>query len=150
MSVSVTIKDFLIDKIGKLSSVEAVYGYETLNFSGIPTVVITPANMTGEFTSTSENSRIYGYNIQIFFPLGQDVETPKTKPREQYADDVICTVIDDIIDGLDTDFNLAALTAPTTRFGEAADVQWGYVDIEGGKYRWAQVVANIYTEKTVT
>lgn len=146
MSASVTIKNQIKTKVQSVSSVQQVYGYEEVNPSGWPCVMITPANMEGEFSSTSENSRVYSYRLLILFTLGQDMETPKTQNRLEYAENTIATVIDEIINAIDDNF---VLEGTPVLFVNASDVQWGYYAFEGGEARGAEITLNVYTEVTV-
>jgi len=146
MSASVTIKNQIKAKIQTCASVQQVYGYEEVNPTGWPCVMLTPANMTGEFSSSSENSRVYSYRTMILFTLGQDMETPKTLNRLEYAENTIATVIDEIINAIDDNF---VLDGTPVLFVNASDVQWGYVAYEGGEARSAEITLNVYTEVTV-
>lgn len=149
MSASVTIKDWLIDRVEGCASVQKVYGSEEINVSGWPAVFITSSDMEGEFSSNSENSRVYSYRVLIAFMVGQDMEVPQNKTRMQYAEDVVATCIDQIINAVDEDFDLTGVGLSNALFANAADCQWSYIDFEGGKARAAEIKVNIYTEKTV-
>jgi len=73
-------------------------------------------------------------------------------PREQYADRVVATVIDDIIDAFDTDFTAANLGLPSTytvKYIEAADGRPFYINLENGEHRGAEITLRFYTERTV-
>lgn len=146
MSASVTIKNQLKAKIQTCPSVDQVYGYEEVNPKGWPCVMLTPADMQGEFSSTSENSRIYSYNAKILFSTGQDVQVPKTQNRLEYAENVVATVIDEIINAIDDNF---VLDGTPVLYVNAADVIWGYISGEFGEARIAEVTLNVYTEVTV-
>lgn len=146
MSDSVTIKQQIKTKIQSCASVQQTYGYEEVNPTGWPAVMLTPADMQGEFSSNTENSRIYGYRAQILFPLGKDMESPKTQNRLEYAENVIATVIDEIITAVDTDYEL---DGTPVLFVNAADVSWGYISAEFGEARSAEITLNVYTEKTI-
>lgn len=146
MSVSIDIKDQVIDKINALSSVEVVYPALRLNPSGVPAVFVTTNTEEGEFSSNAENSRVYTYNASVIFPLGQDFVPEAERERLDYAERVIADVIDDIINAIDTDYELDT----PVLFVNAADVEWGYIDIESGVARAANVILRVYTEVTVT
>lgn len=146
MSVSVTIKNQIKAKIQTLTTVQQVYGYEEVNPSGFPCVMITPANMEGEFVSNTENSRVYAYRVLILFTLGQDMEQPKTLNRLEYAENVISTVIDGIINVIDDNFEL---DGTPVLYVNAADVQWGYYPMEAGEARGAEITLRVYTDVTV-
>ena len=146
MSASVTIKNQIKAKIQTCPSVQVVYGYEEVNPSGWPAVMLTPADMNGEFSSNTENSRIYGYKCQILFSLGQDMESPKTLNRLEYAENTIATVIDEIINAIDDNYEL---DRSPVLYVNAADVSWEYVTGEFGEARSATIVLNVYTEITI-
>lgn len=146
MSASVTIKNQIKDKVEGCASVQQVYGYEEVNPSGWPCVMITPADMAGEFSSNTENSRVYAYRLLILFTLGQDMENPKTQNRLEYAENTLATVIDEIITAVDTDFEL---DGSPVLYVNAADVSWGYISGEFGQARSAEITLNVYTEVTI-
>ncbi len=151
MSASVTIKDWLVDKVQTCASVDTVYAAEEPNISGWPAVVITSTDMDGEFSSNSENSRVWAYRLQIIFFLGQDVSPPNNKTRLQYTEDVVATCLDEVINAIDLDFDLTGvdITGYNAKFANAADCVWGYLDMEGGIARVAEVTIRIYTEKEI-
>lgn len=146
MSASVTIKNQIKSKVQGCASVEQVYGYEEINPQGFPCVMLTPQDMSGEFSSNAENSRIYAYKLLVLFSLGQDMETPKTLNRLEYAENVIATVLDEIITAVDTDFEL---DGTPVLYVNAADIVWGYVSGEFGEARSAEITLNVYTEVTI-
>lgn len=146
MSISVTIKEQIKTSVQSCASVQQVYGYEENNPAGFPAVFIKTTNMDGEFSSTAENSRVYAYSVMILFPVGEDMETPKTINRMEYAENVVATVIDEIINAVDTNIELGG--SPVL-YVEAADVEWGDYTYEGGVAKAANITLRVYTEKTV-
>lgn len=146
MSVSVAIKNQIKTKVQSCASVQVVYGYEEINPTGWPAVMLTPADMQGEFSSNTQNSRVYGYKLQILFPIGKDMENPKTLNRLEYAENVIATVIDEIITAVDNNFEL---DSTPVLFVNASDVVWGYITAEFGEARSAEITLNVYTEITI-
>lgn len=146
MSISSTIKQQVITKVQSCASVQEVYGHEEINPEGWPTCIVKSADMEGEFSSTAENKRTYSFYCIILFPIGQDFKLPANTNRLEYAEQVIATVIDEIINAIDTDFEL---DGSPTLFTEAADVIWGDFTYEGGKAKAAQITLRIVTEKVV-
>lgn len=150
MSVSINIKDQIITKLQALNTIQKVYPGVNLNPSGWPAAFVTTNTEEGEFSSTAENSRVYTYNASILFPLGQDFVPDSEGERLDYAEDVIANCVEQVINTIDTDFELTSLpTGVTVLFVNAADVEWGYADYEGGVARAANVILNVYTEITV-
>lgn len=147
MSVSTTIKNQLKAKILSCGSVQAVYGHEEINPEGWPAVIVKPADMEGEFVSNAENSRIYSYALLIIFPIGQDMPGQGELNRLEYAEQVVATVVDEVINAVDTDFEL---DGSPVLYVNAADVQWGEYTYEGGVAKAASLSLKVYTEYRVT
>lgn len=145
-AISIQIKDQIISKINDLSTVEVVYPVENINPSGWPCVFVTLRREEGEFSSTAENSRVYEYNCIIMFPIGQDFIPESQRGRLDYADIVISECADQIMNTIDTDFELDGLPV---LFSHATDTEWGYADYEGGIARFANQTLSIYTEIVV-
>lgn len=149
MSVSTDIKNHIKANIQDCQSVDKVYGHEELNPKGWPAVMVTAGDMDGEFSSNAENSRTYAFRILILFPVGQDMPgLPADTNRMEYAEQVIATVIDEIVNISDTDYELDG-SGPTILYVNAADVIWGYYLYEGGEARGAELSLRVYTEVTV-
>lgn len=146
MIVSQEIKKQIIDKIQNLDSVQKVYPAVKLNPDGFPCVYVTANREEGEFSSNAENSRLYEYNCMVLFPLGQDFVPESQRERMDYAEYVIAGVLDEIINAVDTDYEL---DGNPVLFVHAADIEWGYTDIENGAARAANVILRVYTEITV-
>lgn len=146
LPVSIQIKDMLIDRIEGLNSVEKVYPSAVINDGGWPAVSVTPESEEGEFSSNTENSRVYTYNATILFPIGQDFVPPEQRERMDYAERTIARVIEDIMNAIDMDFQL---DRGVVLYVNAADVEWQYYNYEGGTARSANVILRVYTELTV-
>lgn len=149
MSVYINIKNKVKSNVQACILVDKVYGYERMNPEGFPCVMITGGAIDGEFASTSENSRVYSFRLLILFSIGSDYPNPpQNMEREEYADNVIYSVIDQIVDKMDVDFELSN-SDPTVKFVNASDALPGYYKYEGGEARGAEITLNVYTEKTV-
>lgn len=144
--VATQIKDMLIAKIESLSTVQKVYPDEKINPTGWPAVFVKAADMEGEFSSTAENSRLYAYNVLVLFPIGQDFVPESERARLDYAERVVSEVVDDIINVVDTDFEL---DGSPVLFTNAADSTWGEYEYEGGVAKANQITLRVYTEKVV-
>ncbi len=147
-SVSTRIKQQLKAKIAALDAVQKVYGYEEATPSGWPAVFVTPSDLAGDFSSNAENSRVYGYQLLILFPIGDDFVDDAEANRMEYAEGVVASVIDEIVNSMDTDFVLANAD-PTVLYMDAADCSWGTYEYEGGVAKAAQITLKVYTELTI-
>jgi hypothetical protein len=146
MSISTTVKNQLMDFIKNLESVQETYGHEEMNPVGWPAVFITPDNMEGEFVANNANSRVYAFKIMCVFPIGQDFIKKKNINRLEYAEETIATVLDEIINSVDTNFQLEGTPV---LFANAANIQWGEANLENGVCKAAQISLRIYTEYDV-
>jgi len=152
MSVSTDIKSLLVNKINALSSTQAVYSYSELNPSGWPAVWVKTADLQGTFATTAENRRIYAYNVTCILTLGEDFIKDNSIQREEYAENTLATVTDQIINLCDdTSFitqlnNIYSAGDTTVLFVEAADAQWGEVDMQSGKAKAIQITLMIHTD----
>lgn len=144
------IKKQIISKIESLQSVQKVYPAEIPNPKGWPCVFVTAADLEGEFSSNAENSRVYAYNVLVMFSEGQNFVASSEYERLDYSEKVVGQVVDEIINAIDTDFELDSLPNDTTvLFVNAADCQWGRYEYEGGVAKAAQITLRVYTEVTV-
>lgn len=146
MSVSVLIKNAVKAKIQALSSVQFVATSEQINPEGWPAVFIRTVGVNGEFISNAENRRIYSFRITVLFPDGQKFVPDNEKNRQDYAEDVVATVVDEIINTIDTNF---VLDGTPVLFVDAADSNYGEAAIENGIAKAAQVTISVSTDFTV-
>lgn len=146
MSISTTVKNQLIDFIKGLESVQECYGHEEINPVGFPAVFVVPDNMQGEFVANNANSRIYAFRVTCVFPTGQNFIKDNTVNREEYAEETIATVLDEIINAVDTNF---ILEGTPVLYANAADLTWGTTNLENGVCKAAQISLRIYTEYEV-
>jgi hypothetical protein len=150
MSISTDIKNLIITSVNGLASTQTVYGYRELNPSGWPAVWVTTSDMDGTFATTAENRRIYAYSVTCLWPLGEDFEKDGT-PREEYAEEVLATVVDEIINVIDdrgflNTINTYGSGDTVGLFIEASDAQWGEIDFQKGKAKAVQMLIRIHTD----
>lgn len=150
-SAMTEVKKQLISKIGALDSVGVVYPAEQPNPDRWPAVFITVADLEGTFSSNAENSRVYAYTVTVLFPEGQDFVPESEANRLDYSERLVGSVVDEIINAVDTDFELdnSLPNNTTVLYTEAADCLWGRYEYEGGVAKAAQVTLRVYTEVTV-
>lgn len=147
-SVINTVKKNLKLRIEALSSVQVVYGYEKINPDGWPAVWVLPANLDGEFTSTAENRRAYGFDVTVLFPIGQDAPQTEIGEREEYAQERVAETMEEIINDMDENFELPGDN--NVLWISASDAEWGTVDYEGGKAKAVQITLVVNIDHQVT
>jgi len=155
MSISKDIKDLLITTINALSTTQSVYGYQELNPNGWPCVWVNVDDLQGTFATTSENRRVYGYKVTSIFPLGEDFIKDGSVQREEYAENVLADVVDQIINAIDDNSFLDTINDfssgdTTGLYVEAADCEWGVIDMEKGKGKAVQISLMIHTDYNIS
>ena len=156
MSVSTDVKELLVNKINALSSTQAVYGYAELNPSGWPCVWVKTADLQGTFATTSENRRIYSYDITAILTLGENFIKDGSVQREEYAENVLAEVTDQIVNIFDDTSFISELNGiytsgdTTVLFVEAADARWGEIDMQSGKAKAIQISLLVHTDYNTT
>lgn len=153
MSVVSDIRQVLINRIGALSSVQKVYGFEHPHPTGYPAVFITSDTMEGEFTSNVENRRTFTFNVVVIYPTGQNLPKNGSKDPVAEAEDTIYEVFDEITTNIDQNaFNSAFADIgdddSTYLFTEASDAEWGFYTTEGGKARALKIPLRVVVDFT--
>lgn len=143
-SLARTIKERIRDKIDALESVAKVYTFDKFPLEQFPTVIVKYGSMEGEYWSTSENRRNYSYDITVLFQIGSDVNNVDSD-RLQYAEEAIGQVVEEIINALDSDYELGQFNADVTHLS-ALDVTYTEFEYEGGYAKGANitVIANTF------
>ena len=78
--------------------IQEVYAYPRVNFDGYPSVSLFPSDNTNDYSTTSENERIYAWRIRLFNEVkDQGLEA---------ALDALYPVADDLIDKFDQENEL--------------------------------------------
>lgn len=143
-SLNRRIKEQLIDKVSALPSVAKCYGFEKLPLEQFPSVIIRYASLDGEFSTTTENRRIYSYTIRILYEIGKDLNTIQDD-RLQYADEAVAQVVEEIANDLDSDFELDQFNA-NVLYMRALDVVYTDYSYEGGYASGAELSLQVITD----
>ena len=147
-SLNRDIKEQIRNKISALSDVEKVYTFMKLPLEGWPTVFVMYGNVEGEFSSNSENSRVYGYRILVLYQVGQSFQDIQDD-RMQNAEEAIGQVVESILNTIETDYELSNFNSEVL-FVRALDVTYGETEYDGGYAKSAEFTVNVYTEHNVT
>lgn len=148
MSVVSEIRGVLVTRIGALSSVQKVYGYENPKPTGWPAVFVTSSQMTASFVTNVENRRVFTFDIIVVFPTGQNIPKSQSENPVAYAEDRIYEVFDQIADDMDQNAFTEAFidigdADSTYLFADAADAEWGFFQYEGGIARALKIPLSI-------
>lgn len=125
------------------TDIEDTFDYEKGDFKSDPVAIITPSGNDAEYSTTTENRRIYAFNIKILV----DMSARAVEDAERVMRELVDTVIDDI----DKNYTLTGIENPTGKtllFVEALPSAWG--DIDGDvKYRVADITVRCHVNVDV-
>lgn len=112
-----------------------VYDFESTNIKGTPVASITPSAIDSEYSTTTENQRVYAFTVRLF------MQRLSSSDDENTAEKAMRELVDTVFDDLDKNHRLSALeseTGYTFLFMEAATGPWGYAGREN-EYRIADI-----------
>lgn len=142
-SLNRTIKEQIRDKIDALSSVAKVYTFPKFPIEQDPTVFVLYGSLEGEFWSNRDNERTYAYRVLVIYNIGQD--TPgETEEREQHAHEAIGQTVEEVINALDTDFELGQFNADVV-YLDAVDVVYGEIEAQDGMAVVGDLTIRVHT-----
>lgn len=142
-AIASRVRNAIYDVIDGLSSVGEVYKYEEAHPSRWPAVFITQADMEGTFATTSENRRIYGFNVIVAMPTAQNMPKDESQKKLEYAEGVCNEVVDQIIGAVDDSLDLDNVDV---LFVEAADAEWGFMRSQSGDVRAVRILLRVVTD----
>lgn len=129
---------------------QEVYDYEAAQFGGDPVATLIPSANESDYRTTSENRRIYAFNLQLWVKRGD----PKTDKR---SEDTLTDLVDSVLDDFDRWFTLgtgspgSALVLPTGYTiirVEATPSAWLYSERET-LYRGAEITLRVHMDVDV-
>lgn len=142
-SLNRRIKQQLINKIGACASVAKVYGFDRFPLEQWPAVIVKYTGIDGEFATTSENQRRYGYSVKILVPIGKDMNEV-TDDRLQFAEEAVGQVVEEIMNTVDHNFELNQFDADV-HFVNAVDSIFTEYQYEGGYAHGAEMTIVVST-----
>jgi len=116
--------------------IQNTYTYEASDISGTPVATITPSANESDYTTTTENTRIYAYMLRLY------VDRKSGADNEYQSEMAMKELVDSVLDDLDKNHRLSGLstkTGYTYLFLEASPSVWGYAGREN-EYRVAEII----------
>lgn len=120
MSISTT-KQSVINKLNDMQSLKVVYGYSSANPDGkYPMATVTLGSGTGEFRSTAHNLRERIFTVKVY------QEKMSTGQGDEQAE----TIVTNVIDEMETAFDMDTTLSGACKFVRAIDWVADYEDRE--------------------
>lgn len=134
-----TIRDAIKTKLEGLSSIDEVNMYERTGFEGYPAVNVTIQGNDSTAESTASNLRQYIATVRVFIDLEGNPLVETFNNSKEQTETIMSDCVDDILDAFDTDTTLGGIVEMTA----AAPSKWGYVEVEEGWARTADITLRI-------
>lgn len=129
----------LINLLKVNSLIQSFYDFESSEIEGYPALTLTPAANENDYSTTTENRRIYAFIARIY------VLRPSGKEKEGITEKTLRTLVDSVLDTIDknhSSLNATAQTGYTFLFMKAAPSVWGYAGREN-EMRVAEVQISV-------
>jgi len=129
-----TLKDKIKDILEANALIQETHTYEIDRLKGYPAATITPSGHDNEYSTTSDNQRVYNFTINLYIQQSGQY-------GEKEVDDAMAELVDSVIDDFDKDYTFQGLSVPTgytMMMVKAVPSTWGYVERESWE-RVAQV-----------
>lgn len=146
-SLNRSIKEELMNRIGACASVAKVYGFDKFPIEQYPMVIVKYGSMEGQFANVAENRRTYSYQTKILIPMGKDLNDV-ADDRLQWVEEALGQVVEEIINTLDTNFELGQFNR-NVLYTQALDVFYSEYEYEGGYAKGAELTIQVVTDYTV-
>lgn len=138
----------LITVLSSLTKIQKFYNYEATQLEGFPALTLTPSGNESEYSSTTENRRVYPFVVRLYVARG----TPAID--ESVTEATMRDLVDTVLDRLDKNHSFSGMTIEsqtgyTPLYMSASPSRWGYVGRENNM-RAAEININIYVDVDTT
>ena len=103
--------------------IQSSYQYEASALDGFPALTLTPSANESDYSTTTENRRVYAFMIRLYVERGSDATAEST------CEKTMRKLVDTVLDTIDKNYRTISIdsqTGYTFLFMHAAPSQWGY------------------------
>lgn len=106
--------------------IQSCYNYEASKLEGFPALTLTPSANENEYTTTTENHRVYAFVVRLY------VERGSSPLEENTCERTMRQLVDTVLDDIDKSYNLSIDSQTGYIFIRinASPSQWGYAGRE--------------------
>lgn len=138
----------IMSLLTSLSGIQSFYNYEASNIQGFPALTLTPSANESEYSTTTENRRVYAFMVRLYVARGSGNDA------EQTCENTMRELVDNVLDRLDKNHSLSGITLETQTgytflFMSATPSQWGYAGREN-EMRVAEIRFRIHFDVDTT
>jgi hypothetical protein len=138
----------IVNLLKSNSLIQSVYNYEASNLEGFPAMTITPSANESEYSTTTENRRVYAFMVRLYVVRGSGADAENT------CENTMRDLVDTVLDKLDknfyfTDGAIQTQTGYTFLFMSSSPSQWGYAGREN-EMRVAEIRVRVHFDVDTT
>lgn len=136
----------LIDLLKTNTKIQSFYNFEASNLEGYPALTITPSGNENQYSTTTENSRVYPFMVRLYVERGSGNDAERT------CESTMRDLVDTVTDKIDRNFNLSTILAQTGYtflMISAAPSAWGYAGRENN-LRVAEIIVRVHYDIDTT
>lgn len=117
------VSNALLTLLSANTLIQSKYDFEASKLEGFPALTITPSESENEYSTTTENRRVYSFVVRLYVERssGNNAEQTTEKTMRQLVDTVL-----DTIDKNHSSLNAASQTGYTFLMIRATPSRWGY------------------------
>ncbi len=136
----------LINLLKANTLIQSVYNFEASKLDGFPALTITPSANESDYTSTTENRRVYSFVIRLY------VERLSGNTAESVCESTMRQLVDTVLNTLDHAYGMSTLDPQTGYLFlkmSAAPSQWGYAGVSS-QLRVAEIKVTLHFDVDTT
>lgn len=123
-----TIRTAIIDKINTLEKIQVAYRTDQATFSGFPASVVSPSENESDWSSNSDDKRIYVFKIRTYYPIKNEADYDEAE-----------TALEDAMDEMITAFSQRGVLGAACDWVEPVPSVWQFEQRGEGIYRMAEI-----------
>lgn len=142
-----SLKQSIIQRISdEITTVQEVANYEMTKFRGFPAVTVICSGNENDYYTTATNQRAFSFIIRVYEQLEDVPQVDAVSDNaKQRAEGIMERVVSEIIDTFDKFYEFGS----NADFCRAIPSAWGYVKIDIGWCRTAEIRLEVVKEYTV-
>lgn len=124
-----TIRTAIIDKINNdLTKIQVAYRTDRSTLEGFPAAVVSPSENEADYSSTSNDRKVYAFKIRVYYPLGKESEQDSAE-----------IALEEALEEMITAFSKRKVLGAACEWVEPIPSVWQYEERGESVYRMAEL-----------
>jgi hypothetical protein len=125
-----TIRSAIVTKLNGagITKIQVAYRSPRATFSGFPAAIVEPSENEADYSSTSDDKRVYAFKIRVYYPI-------KDESDYDAAETALEGALDEMLDA----FTIRGALGTACEWIEPVPSVWQYEERGEGVYRMAEL-----------